>query len=159
MFISTKKKVKWGEGWRVLRWGCLRWGVREDFSEAAAFELRAKGSEGVGHGATRGERVLCTQRQVQRPGDRSEPDCAQKEQQDGKSRRSEGPLGGDVTGQVGRAENNQPSQNHSPRSPDTAPRLETSSPPRAPAAPLGPCSHTVKQRAVSGAALRLCPGP
>lgn len=57
-----------------MRWGCFRWGVREDFSEEAAFELRAKGSEGVGHGATGGKRVLCTQRASAKAGDRSEPD-------------------------------------------------------------------------------------
>lgn len=41
-------------------------------------------------------------------------------------------------------------QNHSLRSPDTAPRLETSLPPRAPEALLVPCFHTEKQIAVSG---------
>lgn len=50
MVISAVKKVKRGGGRRVVRWGCLRWGVREDFSEEAAFEQRPKGSEGAGHG-------------------------------------------------------------------------------------------------------------
>lgn len=47
------KKVKWGDGWRGMKPGCLGWGVQRDFLEAAAFELRAEGSQGVSHGASK----------------------------------------------------------------------------------------------------------
>lgn len=47
MVISAGKKVKRGDGWRAGRRGCLRWGVREPFSEEAAFEQRPRGSEGA----------------------------------------------------------------------------------------------------------------
>lgn len=100
------------------------------------------------------------QRQAQRPRDKREPDCAHRPHQDGQGRGRGARLGGDKAGEVGRAaEIAKRPQNHLLRSPDTAPLRETSSPPRAPAGPLGPCSRTGRQRAVSGALLRAPPQP
>lgn len=39
MVANAVKKVKQHDSQRVTRWGCLRRGVQEDFSEAAALEL------------------------------------------------------------------------------------------------------------------------